>query len=74
MTVCERDFQSALDRLLAFDLDEFNLVHGQVLSRGTSESRGSAMRCNRRGLGPDGLDLWLILIPFQPPRVQGDHY
>ena len=32
------------------------------------------MGCSRPGFRPDGLELWSVTSPFQPPRVWGTHY
>ncbi len=32
------------------------------------------MGCNAHGFGPNGLELWCVTAPFQPPRGWGAHY
>jgi hypothetical protein len=52
----------------------FAQPHCKLLPSDTSASLRFAVGCNRRGFKYDGLELWFVTSPFQPPRVWDAHY
>src|ERR1035437_1327530 len=58
---------------LNFGHGEADVNHASVLPSDTFVSRIFAIGCNRRCFRHDGLELWSVTGPFQPPRVWGAH-